>query len=64
VLCPLSESLFLRRQRATKEQGEVDIESWINTVVRAIKAIKAEDESLKLQIEFYERSSHPLDTAY
>jgi creatinine amidohydrolase len=49
---------------ATKEQGEADIESWINTVVRAIKAIKADDESLKLQNEFYERSSHPLDTAH
>jgi creatinine amidohydrolase len=49
---------------ATKEQGEADIESWINTVVRAIKAIKADEESLKLQNEFYEKSSHPLDTAH
>ncbi len=47
---------------ATKEQGEADIQSWINTVVRAIKAIKADDESLKLQTEFYDRSNHPLDT--
>lgn len=47
---------------ATKEQGEADIQSWINTVVRAIKAVKADDESLKLQTEFYERSNHPLDT--
>ncbi len=46
----------------TKEQGEADIQSWINTVVRAIRAIKADDESLKLQTEFYERSNHPLDT--
>jgi creatinine amidohydrolase len=47
---------------ATKEQGEADVQSWINTVVRAIKAIKADDESLKLQKEFFEKSEHPLDT--
>lgn len=49
---------------ATKEQGEADMQSWINAVVRAIKAIKADDESLKLQNEFYEKSNHPLDTAH
>jgi len=49
---------------ATKEQGEEDIASWINTLVRAIKAVKADDESLKLQKEFYEKSEHPLDTAH
>jgi len=27
-------------------------------------AIKADDESLKLQKEFYEKSEHPLDTAH
>ena len=48
---------------ATKEEGEADIRNWINAVVRAIKAIKADDESLKLQNEFYERSAHPLETA-
>ena len=48
---------------ATKEQGEADVESWINTVVRAIKAIKADDQSLKLQKEFYQQSEHPLATA-
>ncbi|HUN61930.1 MAG TPA: creatininase family protein [Candidatus Sulfotelmatobacter sp.] len=47
---------------ATKEQGEADLQSWINAVVRAIKAVKADDESLKLQNEFYEKSAHPLDT--
>jgi creatinine amidohydrolase len=49
---------------ATKEQGEADVQSWINAVVRAIKAIKADDESLKLQNEFYEKSGRPLDTAH
>ena len=49
---------------ATKEQGEADMQSWINTVVRAIRAVKADEESLKLQNEFYEKSGHPLDTAH
>jgi creatinine amidohydrolase len=48
---------------ATKEQGEADVQSWINTVVRALKAIKADDESLKLQKQFFEQSAHPLDTS-
>lgn len=48
---------------ATKEEGEADLQSWINTVVTAIRAIKADNESLKLQNEFYEKSTHPLDTA-
>jgi creatinine amidohydrolase len=48
---------------ATKEQGEADVESWINTLVRAIRAIKADDQSLKLQNEFYQQSEHPLATA-
>ncbi|HMD43402.1 MAG TPA: creatininase family protein [Candidatus Acidoferrum sp.] len=49
---------------ATKEQGLEDITSWINTLVHAINAVKADDESLKLQKEFYEKSEHPLDTAH
>jgi creatinine amidohydrolase len=49
---------------ATKEQGEADMQSWITAVVRAIKAIKADNESLKLQQEFYEKSAHPLDTQH
>jgi creatinine amidohydrolase len=49
---------------ATKEQGEADVQGWINTLVRAIRAIKTDDESLKLQNEFYEKSTHPLDTPH
>jgi creatinine amidohydrolase len=49
---------------ATKEQGEADVQAWINTLVRAIRAIKADDESLKLQNEFYDKSSRPLDTPH
>jgi len=49
---------------ASKEEGEADLQSWINTVVRAIRAIKADEESLRLQNEFYEKSAHPLDTTH
>ncbi len=47
---------------ATREQGEADVQGWINTVVRAIKAVKADDESLKLQNEFYDKAEKPLAT--
>ena len=49
---------------ATKEYGEADLQSWISTVVRAIRAVKADDESLRLQHEFYEKSQHPMDTGH
>jgi creatinine amidohydrolase len=35
---------------------------WINAVTKAIRAVKADEDSLKLQNEFYEKSKHPLDT--
>jgi creatinine amidohydrolase len=47
---------------ATKELGEYQMNWWIDSVVKAIRAIKADDVSLKLQNEFYEKSTHPLDT--
>jgi creatinine amidohydrolase len=47
---------------ATKELGEFQMKWWIDAVVKAIRAVKADDVSLKLQKEFYEKSTHPLDT--
>jgi creatinine amidohydrolase len=47
---------------ATKELGEFQMKWWIDSVVKAIRAVKADDVSLKLQNEFYEKSKHPLDT--
>jgi len=49
---------------ATKEFGEADLQAWINTAVRAIRAVKADEESPRLQNEFYEKSRHPMDTAH
>ena len=47
---------------ATKELGEYQMNWWIDSVVKAIRSVKADDVSLKLQNEFYEKSTHPLDT--
>lgn len=47
---------------ATKALGEWNMNNWIDAIVEAIRAIKADDESLKLQNQFYEQSKHPLDT--
>lgn len=47
---------------ATKALGEWNMKNWIDAIVDAIRAIKADDQSLKLQNEFYEKSKHPLDT--
>ncbi len=47
---------------ATRELGEFEMKAWINAIAEATHAAKADDESLKLQTEFYEKSRHPLDT--
>lgn len=47
---------------ASKELGEAEMKAWIATLREAIRAVKADEESLKLQNEFYEKSKHPLDT--
>ena len=47
---------------ARKELGEWNMNNWIAATVEAIRAIKADEQSLKLQNEFYEKSKHPLDT--
>ena len=45
-----------------KQLGEFDMETWTDELVTAIKAVKADTESLRLQSEFFEKASHPLDT--
>src|SRR5438093_2161299 len=47
---------------ASRELGEFEVKNWINGIVRAIRAVKADQESLRLQNEFFERSKHPLET--
>ncbi|HYA63018.1 MAG TPA: creatininase family protein [Candidatus Sulfotelmatobacter sp.] len=47
---------------ASKELGEFQMKGAIEELVTAIRQVKADDVSLKLQKEFYEKSTHPLDT--
>ncbi len=47
---------------ATRELGEFDMKAWTDQVANAIRAIKADQESLRLQNEFFEKAKHPLDT--
>lgn len=47
---------------ARKELGDWNMKNWIELTVEAIRAAKADDASLKIQNEFYEKSKHPLDT--
>ena len=47
---------------ASRELGEFEARSWIASIVTAIRAVKADSESLRLQNQFYEQSKHPLDT--
>jgi creatinine amidohydrolase len=47
---------------ATKELGEWNMNGWIDSIDEALRAIKADEISLKLQNEFYEKSRHPLET--
>jgi creatinine amidohydrolase len=47
---------------ANRALGEFDMKAWTEDVVRALRAIKADQKSLQLQNEFFEKSAHPLDT--
>jgi creatinine amidohydrolase len=42
--------------------GQFDMDAWTDRVANAIRAVKADQNSLKLQNEFFEKSRHPLDT--
>jgi creatinine amidohydrolase len=47
---------------ATKELGEFDMKEWTSELVTALRAVKADSESLRLQNEFFEKARHPLET--
>jgi creatinine amidohydrolase len=49
-------------QYANKSLGESDIKTWADGIAGAIRAIKADSTSLRLQQQFYQKSTHPLDT--
>jgi len=47
---------------ATRERGQVEMNDWQGVIVDAIRAVKADQQSLQLQNEFFEKARHPLDT--
>jgi creatinine amidohydrolase len=47
---------------ATTELGEFDMNAWAESIADAIRAVKADQVSPRLQNEFFERSKHPIDT--
>jgi len=47
---------------ASRELGEWNMKGWIDAIVESIRAVKADDASLKIQNEFYENAKRPLDT--
>ena len=47
---------------ASKELGEFDTKMAISDLIAAIRAVKADTEGLKLQKQFFEEATRPLDT--
>jgi creatinine amidohydrolase len=47
---------------ASKELGAFDQKEWSRQIAEALKAIKADQESLKLQNQFFEDAQHPIYT--
>jgi creatinine amidohydrolase len=47
---------------ATRELGSFQMDWWVDTVAKIIRAVKADQTSLQLQNEFYEKARHPLGT--
>lgn len=48
---------------ASKELGEFDMKAWVDGIAGAIRAVKSDQVSPRLQREFFDKSGHPLDTA-
>jgi creatinine amidohydrolase len=47
---------------ANKELGEFDMQRWADGIANCIRAVKADQKTLQLQTEFYEKAKHPLET--
>jgi len=48
---------------ANRELGDYQVKWWVDAVSKVLVAIKADNESLRLQKEFFEKATHPLDTS-
>lgn len=47
---------------ANKALGEFDMKAWTDGIANAIRAIKSDQNSLRLQREFFDKGQHPIDT--
>ena len=47
---------------ATEALGQFDQKNWSHEIAEAVKAIKADEESARLQKQFFEQAQHPIDT--
>jgi creatinine amidohydrolase len=47
---------------ATVERGKYEMDEFEKLIIKCIRAIKADQTSLQLQNEFFEKATHPLDT--
>jgi creatinine amidohydrolase len=47
---------------ATRELGEYEMDAWVSAIVKAIRGVKADQESRRLQDEFFAKAKRPLDT--
>ena len=47
---------------AQKELGEFDMKQWVDGIAAAIRAVKSDQISPRLQNEFFEKVKHPADT--
>jgi len=47
---------------ANRELGDYQVKWWVDAVSKVLVAIKADNDSLRLQKEFFEKATHPLDT--
>jgi creatinine amidohydrolase len=47
---------------ATVARGKYEMDEFEKLIVKCIRAVKADQTSLKLQNEFFEKATHPLDT--
>jgi creatinine amidohydrolase len=45
-----------------KDLGEFDMKAWAREIADAVKAVKADEDSPRLQKQFYEDAKHPLET--
>ena len=48
---------------ANRELGDYQVKWWVDAVSKVLVAIKADNDSLRLQKEFFEKATHPLDSS-